>query len=413
MLTVQSSSGLYRAVQYDGTNGQAISAALEAVDYSNIAGVLSFRSFIMRAGGLLTSGHRFRMALGEWIVWVDDVNPYVVGGPMPTEAFEQQYQPFASAADVTALQVQVADLVLQVVALDARVDTLDVTMGAVVATVNIHTGQINSLNTNVTTLDNDITALEIVVGGKSNVGHTHAGPDVVSGVLPYQRLAGTIAENATVVLYNRPTLVTPGTASDSWQWQYNGNRTVYGNEYNCLRARGIPDDQVVVRFMSNFARDGLATAIMQASLSNATSHLFQVLGNGDILSVGGLSMLPTAPVAVTFNAAGAANAGTITDGAAGSGAPYPVTTTLEASNNRVHLDGSMTNSSGVAITAQTTLFTVAAAHRPTAWTQFTVRTSSNLACRVTVKGATGAVCLDQQLAAGVTVSFDGANWRKS
>lgn len=236
---------------------------------------------------------------------------------------------------------------------------------------------------------------------------------IVSGTLDYQRLGGVIAENLSVV-FGRATLVNPGTAADVWQWQYNGVRVTYINEYGALRVRGIPDVQVPARFMSHVTRDGTTLATFQVSLSDATTHLFQVLANGDILGPGGLSMLPTGAVAVTYNAAGAANAATINDGnVANTGAPYPVTTTLEAANRRVHLDGSMANTSGVSIPAQTTLFTVDAAHRPTAWTQFTARTSNNLACRVTVKGATGAVCLDQALAAGATVSFDGANWRKS
>jgi hypothetical protein len=365
MLTVQPSSGLFYAVQYDGTNGEAIAAVLRATDYSSHAGTIRFKSFIMRTGGLLTSGHQFSVPLGHWIVWADEGNPYVIAPPLTPAEFTQQYQVAATAAEVAALSAQVTGLNAAVVTLQADLQAIDASQ-------------------------------------------------ITSGVLPFARLAGTIAENQTVVLWNRPTLADPPNAEDSWQWRYNGVRTVYGNEYNLLRVRGVPDDQVPARFMSNFARDGLTTAIMQATLSDAASHLFQVLGNGDILAAGSLSMLPTAPVAVTFNAvAGTANAATITDGAAGSGTPYPVTTTLLAADNRVHLDGSLTNPTGVSITAQTTLFTVAAAHRPTAWVQFTVRTSTNLACKMTVKGATGAVCIDQALAAGATLSVDGANWRKA
>lgn len=235
---------------------------------------------------------------------------------------------------------------------------------------------------------------------------------LTSGILPYQRLAGTIPENETIVLWNRPTLVSPGTALDSWQWRYNGTRTVYGNEFNLLRVRGVPEDQVPARFMPNAARDGLSTAILQASLSNASSHLFQVLGNGDIQSAGGLSMLPTAPVAVTFNGvAGTANAGAISDGSV-TGAPYAVATVLQASDNRVYLDGAVANPTGVSIPGGTVLFTITAAHRPAAWTQRAGRTSTVLACRITIK-PNGDVVLDQPLAAGATLSFDGINWRKS
>jgi len=236
---------------------------------------------------------------------------------------------------------------------------------------------------------------------------------ITTGILPYQRLAGTIPEDDTIVLWNRPTLVTPGTAKDSWRWLYNGTRTVYGNEFNLLRVRGVSEDQVPGRFMPNAARDGLTTAIFQVSLSDASSHLFQVLGNGDILAPGGLSMLPSAPVAVTFTGA-MGNAPLINDGnVVNTGAPYPVTTMYTPSDNRVHLDGNMTNTSGVSIPAQTTLFTIGAAHRPAAWVQFAGRTSTNLAVRFTCKGATGICVADQAMAAGATYSVDGESFRKS
>lgn len=365
MLTVQPSAGLYFATQYDGTNGQAIVTRLGALDYSNFAGTAYFKAAIMRAGGLLTSGHQFSVPLGHWVIWAEEEGrAYVVAPPLTDAAFQQQYQQAVTPGDISALQADAA-----------------------------------ALQVSVGDLETDILAINA--------------SQITAGTLAYQRLGGTVAEADTVV-FNRATLVDPNTAADTWQWRYNDTRTVYGNEYNCLRVRGIPDDQVPARFMSNFARDGLSTAIFQVSLSNATSHLFQVLGSGDILGPGAASMLPTAPVGVAYVAAGAANATAINDGnVAQTGAPYPVTTTLQAANNRVYIDGGATNTSGVAIAAQTTLFTVAAAHRPTAWVQFTARTSNNLACRVTVKGATGAACLDQQLAAGATINFDGGNWRKA
>lgn len=223
---------------------------------------------------------------------------------------------------------------------------------------------------------------------------------------------GSIAESAAVVV-NRATLVDPGTAADQWQFQYNGNRVTYTNEFACLRVRGIPDFQVPARFMSNAARDGSPTlSIMQASLSDATSHLFQVMGDGDIQGPGGASMTASAPTAVTFNAvAGTANATLISDGSA-TGAPYAVTTTLEEADNRVYLDGAVANPTGVSISGGTVLFTVLNAHRPTAWTQRIGRTSTALQTRVTIK-PNGECVLDQPLAAGATISFDGMNWRKA
>lgn len=236
---------------------------------------------------------------------------------------------------------------------------------------------------------------------------------LTSGILPYQRLAGTIPENDTVVLYNRPTLVSPGTAADSWQWRYNGVRTVYGNEFNLFRVRGIPDVQTPARIMSNLARDNTTLATFQVSLSDATTHWFQVLADGQILGPGSLSMLPSTPVAVTF-IGNMGNAALINDGnPVNTGAPYAATSTLHAAANRVYLDGNIANNGGVSIPAQTTLFTITAAHRPTAWAQFTARTSTNLAVRLTVKGATGVVVADQAIAAGATLNLDGFNYRKS
>ena len=223
-------------------------------------------------------------------------------------------------------------------------------------------------------------------------------------------LSGVIAEDQ-VVVFNRPTLVTPGTADDMWQFRYNDNRTTYVNEFACLRVRGVPDDQVPVRFMSNAARDSTAHPIFQVSLSDAATHEFQVFANGDIHAAGGLSMLPTTPVGVTFNGvAGTANAALISDGSA-TGAPYAVATTLMSADNRVYLDGAVANPTGVSITGGTVLFTVTAAHRPAAWTQRIVRTSTVLQARLTVK-PNGDAVLDQPLAAGATVSFDGVNWRR-
>lgn len=232
---------------------------------------------------------------------------------------------------------------------------------------------------------------------------------ITTGTLDYRRLGGIIAENLSVV-FGRATLVSPGTAADVWQWQYNGQRVTYINEYSCLRVRGVPDTQVPARFMSHNTRDGTTLATFQVSLSDATTHLFQVLANGDILAPGGRSMLPTAPVPVTFTAP-AVTAALISDGAT-TGAPYALTTTLHAAANRVYLDGAVSNGGGAPITGGTVLFTVTAAHRPTAWVQWNERTSTTLSARVTLR-PDGTVRLDQSLAAGATCSFDGLNWAKS
>ena len=391
MLTVQPSSGLYNAVQYDGTNGQAIYAALRGTGYSNVAGVLSFRSFIMRAGGLLTAGHLFRMDIGQWIVWVDDVNPYVVGGPLTDAEFDQQYQVAASAAEIAALQAQVS-------ALRVQVDDLQVVS--------------DDLVTDVDALDSDVTDLSAALSALDTALHNSSADWITTGVLAYQRLGGTIAES-DVVFYSRNTLVTPGTAMDMWQWRYQGNRAFYINEYACGRARGVDATQTPFRVMSHANRDGTSLPSFQVSLADAVSHLFQVLANGDILGPGGASMLPTAPVGVTFNATGLGNAALITDGSANTGQPYATTSTYYAANNRVFLDGAIANNGAAPITGGTLLFTIAPAHAPNRWVQFDVRTSTTLTARVTIRGATGGVYIDQSLAVGATLSVDGMNFRRT
>lgn len=224
-----------------------------------------------------------------------------------------------------------------------------------------------------------------------------------------QGFAATIAETNTATV-DRATLVNPGTAADVWQFRYNGTRVVYGNEYNCLRVRGIPDVQVPARFMSHNTRDNTTLPTFQVGLSDATTYWFQVLADGNILARNSLSMLPDTPLAPTFTASTAA-AALISDGAS-TGAPYSLTTTLHASDNRVYMDGAVVNSSGVSIPGGTVLFTIAAAHRPANWVQFNERTSTTLSARVTVR-PDGTVRLDQALAAGATCSFDGLNWRKN
>jgi hypothetical protein len=261
-------------------------------------------------------------------------------------------------------------------------------------------------------IDTDLAALQSAIDtlttGLANINASQ----IVAGTLSYLRLGGTVAELQSVV-YNRATLADPDHATDMWRWTYNAVRAFYVNEYGCGRARSPLQDQVAFRAMPHFSADGTSQAITQASLSNATTHLFQVLASGDILAAGGLSMLPSAPVGVSFNGTTATPA-TISDGGAGTGTPYALSTVYTPSDNRVWIDGAITNTSGVNITAQTTLFFITAAHRPaSAWVQFTARTSTNLACKVTVKGSTGAVCLDQLLGPAVTVSFDGANYRKA
>lgn len=313
--------------------------------------------------------------------------------------------PISLIAEVDALELRmdtaetdIAALEAADVALDARLDILEPQVNALIILTNTHTGQITVLQGDVATLQTQILNIDAAW--------------IVSGILPYQRLGGDIAEADTVV-FNRPTLVNPGTAADMWQFRYNGVRVVYQNEFACFRVRGIPDNQVPARLMSNLARDNTALATFQVSLSDATTHWFQVLADGQILGPGALSMLPSTPVAVAFTG-NMGNAALINDGnVVNTGAPYAATSTLHAAANRVYLDGNIANNGGVSIPAQTTLFTVTAAHRPTAWAQFTARTSTNLAVRLTIKGATGVVVADQAIAAAATLNLDGFNYRKN
>lgn len=342
-----------------------------------------------------------------------------------------------AVADVAALGVQVAQIQIDL-------DSAEVTIGALVGTVNTITpivlanqaaiaqlqidldaaealivilqGQVatNTANiatntTNITTIQGQITALQTAVATLQGQITNIDAAWITTGTLAYQRLGGNIAELDTV-FFNRPTLVAPGTAADVWQFRYNGVRVTYANEFACFRVRGIPDNQVPARVMSNLARDNTPLATFQVSLSDATTHLFQVLADGSILAPGSLSMLPSARVAVVYTGL-MGDAATISDGSS-TGAPYATTTTLHAAMNRVYLDGAIANNGGVSIPGGTVLLTVTAAHRPTAWVQCNERTSTTLSARVTIR-PDGTLRLDQALAAGATVSLDGFNYRKS
>lgn len=303
--------------------------------------------------------------------------------------------PDGTACAPISLVGQVAALEGEVDVLAADLDTVEVTVGALVGQVNTISPIVFANQASIVILQGQIIAINAAW--------------ITSGTLAYQRLGGTIAE-ADTVTFNRATLVNPGTAADTWSFTYNGTRVTYVNEYACLRVRGIDQIQTPARFMSHFNRDGTILPTFQVSLSDAATHVFQVLANGDILSTGGLSMLPTAPVAVAFTAP-AVTAPLISDGAT-TGAPYSLTTTLHASANRVYLDGAVSNGGGAPIVGGTVLFTITALHRPTAWVQFNERTSTTLSARVTIR-PDGTVRLDQSLAAGATCSFDGLNYRKN
>lgn len=123
-----------------------------------------------------------------------------------------------------------------------------------------------------------------------------------------------------------------------------------------------------------------------------------------------VAAVPTTLTVTAFTGA-AASATLISDGAT-TGAPYVLSTSYNASENRVWMDGAVVNGGGGAIAGGTVLFTIAAAHAPSAWVQFNERTSTTLSARVTIR-PNGEVRIDQSLAAGATVSFDGLNWRKS
>lgn len=310
---------------------------------------------------------------------------------------------------ITTINGQIVTIQGQITTIQGQITTLQGQVAANTANITTNTTNITTLQGQVATIQGQITTLQGQVATLQGQILAINAAWITSGTLPYQRLGGTIAELDTVT-FNRATLVSPGTAADSWTFTYNGVRVLYANEYMCLRVRGIPDNQVPARIMSNLARDGTTLASFQVSLSDAATHLFQVLANGDILSTGGLSMLPSAPVVVGFTAP-AGNAALISDGT-GTGAPYALTTTLQASNNRVYFDGAVANNGGAIITGGTVLFTVTLAHRPTAWVQCNERTSTTLSARVTVR-PDGTVRLDQPLAIGATVSLDGFNYRKS
>lgn len=140
-----------------------------------------------------------------------------------------------------------------------------------------------------------------------------------------------------------------------------------------------------------------------------TSPQLQARQDGHFPSTDILIRHASSPEPVVFTPP-AASATQISDGAS-TGACYPVTTAYNPDENRIYLDGAVANTAGVAIPGGTVLFTVAEPHRPTAWVQFSLRTSTTLSARATLR-PDGTMRLDQQLAPGATASFDGLNYRK-
>jgi hypothetical protein len=120
-----------------------------------------------------------------------------------------------------------------------------------------------------------------------------------------------------------------------------------------------------------------------------------------------LSMLPTAFTVPVYNSTFAA--ATAVSNGSGSSNVSVFGSQLVPFMARVFLRGSIVNSGGVSIPANTTVCTITAGHRPPERVQWAGRTSTNLAVRVTVDN-TGIMTLDQAMAAAATLSLDGGNW---
>jgi hypothetical protein len=181
------------------------------------------------------------------------------------------------------------------------------------------------------------------------------------------------------IVVNRTTMASPGTADDLFQFQYEGNRTGYANEYGNLRSRGAPD-QVAFRCQCHSSDNDTSQVILDVTLADNTS-LFSVDALGD-------ARLPSGDFILggqTLSAAGAWTAPTYGTGIAGSvGDPYyPVGARLEAWG-RVFLRGRVITSAGVSYVGDATILTLPANHRPAKTLLYTIRTQGTGAANGTI-----------------------------
>ncbi len=219
----------------------------------------------------------------------------------------------------------------------------------------------------------------------------------------------TVAEAASVVV-NRPTLVTPGTAADVWQFTYNGTRAGYANEYGCLRSRSPVANQYAFRAQSH-ASAGATQAIGSFATSDNTDQ-FVTLVNGDSyvtrdLRVGrnvvfgstATMVPPTDWVALPLGA-GLTDIGNPT---------YYTAASRREPFDVVRLRGRISFAGSLAGNA--TLFTLDAAHRPAYTVTFSVRTgpSSNLATVMQIL-STGVAQLIATTGSGGYLGLDGISF---
>jgi hypothetical protein len=127
------------------------------------------------------------------------------------------------------------------------------------------------------------------------------------------------------------------------------------------------------------------------------------------IRLNGASLLPSSWTAVTFPT-NVISAAAINDGnVSNTGAPFTVGSQYIPALNRVFLRGAIFNNTGGSLTAQSTLLTLDSAHRPAKWVQTSGRTSTNLACQVTIK-TTGVLVISQALADQAFLPLDGISF---
>lgn len=196
-----------------------------------------------------------------------------------------------------------------------------------------------------------------------------------------------VGESQTV-RYERPLLADPNTAADMIACFHDGGRTGYHNEYGELRSVSAKDNTVAMR--------------VRRRTANHTANIFEVCDQSNnpffAVNASGAVVISAAWVAPTFEA-----------NAASAGAPkYAVGSRLEPAGV-VRLRGQVNLSGSFA--ADGAIFTLPAAHRPTAQVTFTNRTGGTGAANTFLDvSAAGVLSCRTALNSGAQIMLDGITW---
>jgi hypothetical protein len=192
----------------------------------------------------------------------------------------------------------------------------------------------------------------------------------------YLAHSDSAAENTTYTLDRPSPLANPGSALDLFRFTYGGERGLYANEFACGRGRDPVGNQVAFRCQCHSSDNGTSQAIFEAAHADNTAML-RVRADGDTeifrdLDVGRDITVGRDVIYVE----GWVDAESYGTGIAGSGGDpwYPFGVRLEA-GGRVFMRGRVNTAAGVTYTADNTILTLPATHRPAKDVVYTMRSA--------------------------------------